>query len=610
MKWKNKFGTSVTIQSLSILNKSEKIKISIVLLCQILLGFLDLLGVAVIGVLGALTVNGIQSKTPGNRILKILEIAQIQNLNFQSQVSVLGLFAACVLVMKTIFSVILTRRILFFMSSRSAITSSLLIDKILKQDITQLQQKSSQETLFAVTSGVSAITMGVIATTISMLADLFLLLILASGLFLVNAIIAISTFVFFGLIGFSLYRLMHKRAHQLGIESSYLNVSSIEKILEVLNSYREIFVRNRRGYYSSIISQSRHNIAQNSAEIAFLPNIGKYVIESGLVVGALLICGIQFHLQDATHAIATLTIFLAAGSRIAPAVLRVQQGLVSIKNSLGAARPTLELINSLENTPIDNIHIAQAIFNHEKFEATLKMEFVDYRYPNRTENAVHNVNLEIKNGEFIAIVGPSGAGKSTLVDLILGIIKPSKGSIQLSGMSPEQAIKQYEGAISYVPQDISIKNGTIKENIAFGYDPNLQPDSYIWDALQVANLESFVKKLNNKLDSQVGERGSKLSGGQRQRLGIARAMFTKPKFIVLDEATSALDSQTELEITSAISKLKGKVTVLVVAHRLSTIKNADIIFYMEHGKIKDYGKFEEIRKRIPNFDTQAKLSGI
>ena len=207
-------------------------------------------------------------------------------------------------------------------------------------------------------------------------------------------------------------------------------------------------------------------------------------------------------------------------------------------------------------------------------------------------------------------MGPSGAGKTTMIDLLLGILNPDSGSVLISGVSPIKAITKWPGAISYVPQDVVITAGTIRENISLGYPIEVATDERILNCLSSARLDDFVLRLPNGLDAKVGEKGTTLSGGQRQRLGIARALFTKPLLLVLDEATSALDAETEASVSQAISDLIGETTVVVIAHRLSTVRKADVVFYLDDGKLIANGTFAEVRAAVPNFDSQAKLMGL
>jgi ABC-type multidrug transport system fused ATPase/permease subunit len=223
---------------------------------------------------------------------------------------------------------------------------------------------------------------------------------------------------------------------------------------------------------------------------------------------------------------------------------------------------------------------------------------------------LNNLTLEIPSGQSVAIVGASGAGKTTLVDVLLGVLEPQNGKVSISGKSPSEAIKSWPGAISYVPQDVLIINGSIKENVSMGFLPESVSDSEVWNALTIAQLEKVVQNLEFGLETQVGDRGTKLSGGQRQRLGIARAMFTNPKLLVLDEATSSLDGQTESDLADALHNLKGKVTVVMIAHRLSSVRKVDAVVYLENGCVRASGTFEEVRTQVPNFDKQANLMGL
>ena len=404
--------------------------------------------------------------------------------------------------------------------------------------------------------------------------------------------------------------MLNVRAGKLGVETSALNIKSSEKIVEVIASYRESVVRNRREYYAHEIGQQRISLAEMIAEQAFMPYISKYVIETTVVLGALVIGAAQFLLQDATHAVATLSVFLAAGTRIAPAVLRVQQGSIQIKGSLGTATPTLDLIDALGDSPLIENVIDTVNVIHSGFKADIELDKVTLSYPLQDHEAISNINLSIPSGCSVAFVGPSGAGKTTIVDVLLGVLTPDSGYVKISGATPLEAIAKWPGAISYVPQDVVISNGTIRENVALGYPKEVATNELVFSALKIAQLEDFVSGLANGLDTPVGERGTKISGGQRQRLGIARAMFTKPHLLVLDEATSSLDGETEANISDAIHALRGSTTVVMIAHRLSTVRNADIVVYMADGKVVAKGTFDEVRNAVPDFDRQAKLMGL
>jgi ABC-type multidrug transport system fused ATPase/permease subunit len=328
-----------------------------------------------------------------------------------------------------------------------------------------------------------------------------------------------------------------------------------------------------------------------------------------MIVGGVAVAALQFALQDSKHAIATLAVFLAAGTRIAPAILRVQQGSLLIKSNLGSAKSTLELIStlpeSLESNPVPNFQDS-----YPGFDAKIEVSNVSFTYPKSQTPALSVVNLKIDSGSTCAIVGPSGSGKTTLADLILGMFEPTNGLVKISDEPPKAVLKNFPGAVAYVPQDVSIINGTIRENVALGYPASEATDARVIAALETAQLRDFVESLPQGIDSAVGPRGTKLSGGQRQRLGIARAVFTRPMILVLDESTSALDVQTELEVSKAITEIPYPVTKLIIAHRLSTVQTADQVVYIQDGVILATGRFDEIRQKVPNFDIQAKLLGL
>jgi ABC-type multidrug transport system fused ATPase/permease subunit len=571
---------------------------------------LDLFGIAFIGILGSLTVAGIQSKSPSNLIQNLLSQLNMSNLSFQQQVAVLGALATLALLSRSFITIFLSRATLRFLSKKSAESSIKTTNKLFSSSLTKIQERSAQDYLFAVTSGISGLFMGVISTTINVVSDLAVLLVLTFGLFLVNPLMAAGTFIFFAALGVLMFGKLHKRAEVLGREFTDLHVQINQSVLQVLTSYREYLVRGRSAFYINSLAKTRSRLASTEAEITFMPNIMKYAMEMALVVGAILISAGQFIMSDASRAVATLTVFLAAGMRMAPALLRIQQSGLQIRNSLGSSHRTIELLASLSEIQISTKSSTAFQDSYPGFEPYVEVMNIDFTYPNSARKAIDNVALIISPGSVAAIVGSSGAGKSTLVDILLGNLEPQTGDVKVSGLSPFDVIDRWPGAIAYVPQDTLIFEGTIRENISVGYPLEDATDTRIETALRTAQLFDFVNSLPAGADTFVGDRGNQLSGGQRQRLGIARALFTKPKLIVLDEATSALDGQTEHEFTLALEAIKESTTVILIAHRLSSIKHSDLVIYMEDGKIMAQGSFSEVREAIPNFDKQANLMGL
>ena len=607
---REKLRHSVVFRSLRVIPSENRTKVILATLLQIGLAIFDLIGVAAIGVLGALSVTGIQSQQPGDRVLQVLTLLQIESFSFQTQVAILGFSACIIFILRTVLSIIITRKILFFLSRQGAQISAKLLNQLLGQSLLQIQSRSTQEIVYSLTVGVSSITLGVLATTVALIADASLLAILLFALFAVDYVMAITSLLFFGLMGYFLYRTMNVKAQELGVDISKFSVVNNEKLIEVLDSYRESVVRNTRQNYVKEIFKYQFKLADVRAEMQFMPSVSKYVIESGMVVGAVLIAGAQFAIYDASTAVATLSVFLAAGSRLGPAILRLQQNLIQIKGATGSAKPTLVLVDSLSDSRSLSDLATQLNREHDNFSANIELSGVSFTYPDQELPTLSTVDLKVARGESIAIVGPSGAGKTTLVDVLLGLLEPNAGEVLISGVFPRKAIESWTGAIAYVPQNVAIVNGTIRENITLGYSVGSDFDQFVHEALELAQLTELVEGLPDGLDTNVGERGTKLSGGQRQRLGIARALFTNPKLLVLDEATSSLDGQTESDISEAIRSLHGQVTVVLIAHRLSTVRTADQVLYLEGGKVISKGTFSEVRNAVPDFDTQAELSSL
>ena len=596
-----------------LLSRSEKQRLILVSLVQLSLSFLDLVAVASIGVLGALAVTGIQSQNPSGRVLQVLEYFHLSSLTFQTQVGVIALLATCLLVFRTTMSAFLSRRLIFFMARRGAALSTLLTERTLRLPLQKIHSRSSQEFLFALTSGVNAITLGILAAAVSAIADVSLLLIMGVGLATVDLGVALGTMFLFIGVAVILYKIMRATANRLGEIQTELSIKSNEKILEVLSTFRENYVRNRMKHYGREISSLRFGLADASAGMAFMPNISKYVLEAAMVLGGLLLSAAQFSRQDAAHAVATLAIFITAGTRIVPAVLRLQQSAVQIRSSIGMAKPTFDLIEILEQEPKSDYPSTlhdQISFSHKGFNPHIALSRVSFSYNDAGKNIIEDLTVEILPGQHVAVVGPSGAGKSTLVDLILGLLSPQMGHIAISSIDAKDCLTTWPGAIAYVPQDIMVLNGSIRENVCMGYTHGEVPEDRIWEALSVAKLSEVVSQLPDLLEHQVGDRGTKLSGGQRQRLGIARAMLTKPKLLVLDEATSSLDGQVELEITETLAMLDGDVTRITIAHRLSTIRDADLVIYLSDNHKTTIGTFEEVRNKVPDFDSQATIMGL
>lgn len=597
-----------------ILSKRDRFKAASIFAVQAFLGLLDVAAVMAIGVVGSLAVSGVASNQPGERIGTVLRILSLDDVSIQIQVAVIGSLAAVILVFKSLTSLFLTRKVLFFLSRRSALISQTLIVRLLGDSILKVRAKTVQETIYALTGGVQVVTVSILGAVIILLSDIFLLIFFTAGLFFVDTIVAVSSLTLFSSLGVILYVKMHKKAQRLGERATSLGIQSSDKISEVVSCYRELLVKGKRRYYAEKIGSMRLEMAEAGANLSVMQLLSKYIMEISMVAGGLFIGVTQFLLQPATTAVGVIGIFLVASARIVPAVLRIQTGLVGLKMNIGTATITLDLIEQY-------VDVASALhaegrpdevsldFHHTGFKGNIKLRDLNFVYPGRQKSAIKGMNLNIREGEFLAIVGPSGAGKTTLVDLMIGVLKPNSGEVLISGLSPENTIRDWPGAIAYVPQDANIVNGSFKDNVCLGFDSNLVDDFTVEKILFDVQLGE-VLTTNKGIHSGVGERGSLLSGGQRQRLGIARALFTQPRILILDESTSSLDADTESRVSNYLLSLKGKLTLIVIAHRLSTVRHADRIVYLKAGKARGEGSFQTLRKLVPDFDKQAKAMGL
>jgi len=607
-----KFKQTDYYKILKLVSKSDRIKLLVVSLIQIFLAFFDLVGVAFFGLIGSVSVAAVSSTKVAGRTESLINFIGLQNFNSQTQVAILAVLAAVLMVIKTFASLYLSKKTIFFLSRRSAVISANLTSDLFRKSFTEIKRQGSQNLIYSLTSGVSQIT-GTLTVSVALIADFSLLIILLAGLLFVNPIMTLILLFSLSLVATILYLSIRNKNKKLATLGARYSIASSNKIFEAVGNYRELLLRGKRQVFADGIGKARMSQAEAGATGSYLMNINKYILEVSVLLITLLISGVQFLLSDALRSVATLTLFFAAISRIAPAVFRIQQNLLSIKSGLGGAKPTLDLINSL-HLSVEKLNNAKEIdilpINHSSFSGSVKTIDLSFKYPGSNNYAVRGVNTELALGKYVAVVGPSGAGKSTFIDLLLGLHHPTSGSVQISGLDAINAIEKYPGAIGYVPQEIQLVSGSIVENVLLGFKDSTENRILVVEALKKAELNEYLTSTGLILDSNIGDEGGKLSGGQKQRIGIARALITNPKILVMDEATSALDAQTESNISKAVSKIKDQCLVIVVAHRLATVRNADLVIYMQDGQVKAEGTFEEVRKLIPDFDSQAELMGL
>jgi len=605
-------------QALSLLSNRDKRLLIVATVAQMLLSLLDLAGVLLLGLVAA-AAAGAAMGTPLN-VGGLSIVGELLPTDATATI-VLAFVAALLLVSKSVIGLLLTRRIFRFIANRQAVIAGALAERLLNRPLLELQARSSQETTIALTAGAGAITLGTLGPTVVIAAESALIFSMAAGLLFVDAFVAGFTVIFFGLIILVLQKLLGNWAQTLGFRSSTAEIGSMESIQHALRTYREVTVTGRRGLFISRFQGLRWEAATVQADIFILNQVGKYVFEVGLVIGGGLLVLLMSITRDVTAAVAIITVFLAASSRLFPALLRLQTAMVTIRQSSGIAEYTYRMINELTEAeksysppPIPEttaLEFNEAVHTgFPGFAAKVECHQLTLRYPGSDHLALDHVSLSIQPGQSVAFVGSTGAGKSTLADVILGAVFPDLGEVLISGKPPISTVREWPGAIAYVPQDVAILSGSVRENVALGIPKADIDDSLVWEALQRAELADFLGENRSGIDTVVGENGVQLSGGQRQRLGIARALYSRPRLLVLDEATSALDAETERVITHTLESLAGEVTLIIIAHRLATVRNCDQVFYLSDGELVSSGTFEQVRAAVPDFDKQAQLLGL
>lgn len=580
-----------------ILSKNEKRKLKYYATLQMSLSLLDLLGVGLIGIIVAICTTNLR----GLRQPEILgQIPIFSNLTFNLQVLLLSIIALFFLIGRSVLSILITREVFIFFSNKSSEITTKLLRSIFTKPVNILNRSNTSEYVYLLTRGTEALTMNVLATSTILVADLSILLVILVGLLVLDPIVALFSGIIFSILILILGKYLQSSVSRLGAHAADAIIKSDSYIREAILSYREIIVRNREDFYLTRVNSIRSAYSTTTAKIEILPFISKYVIESVIIVGSMMVAFLELLLYDANKAITMLAIFLAAGSRVAPSILRAQQSSLLIRTGLAKSTSTLELLTSLGlgdvSTSLDS-SLSQKLSN---FKASVEISNLSFSYSNSSAKIIKNFSVTIPPGSKIAIIGASGAGKSTLIDLLLGLLEPESGSIKVSGHDPRQAISIYPGAIAYVPQEIYLHEGTIRENVALGFEPEAIDDELVWRSLQTAQASSFVSLLPGGLNELIGENGNNFSGGERQRLAIARALYTNPKLLLLDEATSALDEATQSLISNALKTFKKSETTLIVsAHRLSTIADADFLIYLKGSEEIDLGDFKSIISKYP-----------
>jgi ABC-type bacteriocin/lantibiotic exporter with double-glycine peptidase domain len=599
--------------SIGLLSESNKRTYFLLALVQVILSILDLVGVLLIGILVSIGIRGLSGSEQGNRVEQVLGMLNIENLSLDQQISIIGGFAAILLITKTLASAWVSYSTFKFLSSWCADISLQLIRKINSFRIDQRDERSSQQLLFAVNEGVRIIILQILGAGTLILADIFLILVLWGGLIFLDIRIALISIIYFLLIFSFLYLFLQKKILLLGNSTTKFQIQTNQEILEMLSASKEIWARNLTEHYEEKINALQKNSLSVIAKYSIIPLVGKYLMEVGMVVGTMLLGVLVFNIFDPLRAAASIAVFIAAATRVIPSLLRLQNSGLLMRGSKGAAELTFDVIREIDksttlntNTEYNGIEKSSS----EEFLPNISISNLTFNYRGTNSNALETINLEIEAGMFVSVIGESGSGKTTLINLILGLLEPSSGNLSISGIKPRLAVKKYKGLIAYAPQEVTIFNKNIRENVAIGVESCKINEDLLSSALKYADLSFIGHQIDYGLEKNLNEFGNNLSGGQKQRIGLARAFYGHPKLLILDESTSSVDSNSENQILRNLKEHFSTSTIIFVTHRMAVAEASDRVIYLRNGKIEADGKLEEITSKISETHIRSVLSDI
>jgi len=471
--------------------------------------------------------------------------------------------------------------------------SQRLFTAYLRQPYTFHLQRNSAQLIRNVTGEVNMFT-SAIMSMLAISSEFLVLLGITTLLLLIEPLGALISVTVLGVAAWAFHRITRARITRWGKARQYHDGLRIQHLQQGLGGAKDVKLLGRE---SEFLAQYRiHNI-QSGRMGQFqitLQQFPRLWLELLAVTGlALLVLSMLSQGRDTTSIIPTLALFAAAAFRLIPSVNRVLSSMQTLRFNLPVIDKLHDELRHVVPEPVANRQ-KDAGLAKPVFRAEIRLSNISYTYPGATAAALNGLSIVIHQGESVGFIGPSGSGKSTLVDVVLGLLPPGKGQMSVGGQDIQQNLRSWQDQIGYVPQTIYLTDDTLRRNVAFGLPDEAIDDAAVQRAIKQAQLEEFVSSLPEGIETIVGERGVRLSGGQRQRIGIARALYHDPAVLVLDEATSALDTATESGVMQAVTALQSSKTILIVAHRLSTVAHCDKLYRLEQGRVEEEGKPAEM----------------
>lgn len=472
------------------------------------------------------------------------------------------------------------------------------------------QRNSAQATRTAALSIITVYAAGLLGLA-SVMSEAAVVLLVGVMLMFVTPLGAFSAILYFGA-AMALYsRILQRRTSGTARHRDQLQAAWLALLQQVLGGLKEIRLRGVEAEYTNSFAHARASQNVSERRIMFAAEFGRYFLEITFLLGFGLLAAVVLLTQSDSSA-AVLGVLLAAGFRLLPSASRLLNAFSRVREGQGSLSMLTDELHAMGRSrlPMTLPEGARAEVLGDRSRGPLSVEFrgVGFSYPSSRARAVRDLSGTVPAGKSLGIVGASGAGKTTVVDLLCGLLAPSEGEVLIGGVSTTRDREEWQRNIGYVPQEIFLLDGTLGENIAF--TTGEVDGDRLARAVELAQLESWLSELPEGLETRVGERGALLSGGQRQRIGIARALYREPSVLILDEATSALDVETEAYVTSAINNLSGGVTLVVVAHRLSTVRHCDEILMLDGGAAAGWASFDELSNENGRFARWLGLAGM
>ena len=580
-----------TVKKLLYLLTPQECKRAVLLLLMILvMALLDMIGVASILPFMAILTNPslIETNLILNNMYLILNKFGVEN--NQQFLFALGILVFLILIFSLFFKALTTYFQIRFIQMREYTIGKSFVEGYLHQHYSWFLNHHSAELGKNILSEVGGVVGGMrnllelISKGMVAIAIIVLLILADPKLAL---IISLSIGMFYGVIFFSI-RSYIKRIGKIRLENNELRFLSVS---EAFGAIKEVKVGGLEQAYIKQFSKSANTFALTQASSSILSQLPRYFLEAIAFGGIMLIILYKMKITGSfNNALPVISLYVFAGYRLMPALQNIYRSFTQ----LTFVAPAVDKLYD------DKKNLKPFHPNQDKkfldFNNSISLKNIHYNYPNASRTALKDINLNIPAKSTVGLVGATGSGKTTTVDIILGLLEAQKGTLEVDGkIITKQNSRSWQQSIGYVPQNIYLSNDTIAGKIALGVDPIDIDQEVIEKVCKIANLHNFVMdELPNKYLTSVGERGVRLSGGQRQRIGIARALYHNPKVLILDEATSALDNETEKAVMDAIDNLSKDITIILIAHRLNTVKNCDIIFKLENGRLIGQGTFDEI----------------